>query len=232
MNRTLKAIAALMLMIVVLFAVGCKKDNAAGDGVISGHTYVDLGLPSGTLWAACNVGANSPEEYGDYFAWGETQPKDRYNWNTYQYCMGSHNSLTKYCQDSSYGNDGFTDNLTVLQQGDDAASANWGEAWHTPTNENWQELMNNTAHIWTAQNGVYGRLFTATNGASLFLPAAGAHIENHDDGVGSFGCYWSSLLDTNCPYGAWEFCFSSDIFYLNYNTWRSDGQSVRPVCLR
>ena len=83
------------------------------------HAYVDLGLPSGLLWATCNVGANAPEEYGDYFAWGETQPKDYYDWSTYQYCNGSENTLTKYCWYSGNGYNGYTDNLIILQPEDD-----------------------------------------------------------------------------------------------------------------
>ena len=108
------------------------------------HEYVDLGLPSGLLWATCNVGATSPEDYGDYFAWGETQPKDTYEWSTYQYCNGSYNTLTKYCSNSSYGYNGFTDNLTTLLPEDDAATANWGGNWRMPTKEEFQELYNNT----------------------------------------------------------------------------------------
>ena len=106
------------------------------------HDYVDLGLPSGTLWATCNVGADSPEDYGDYFAWGETQPKDTYDWSTYQYCNGSYNTLTKYSveffdswyeQYTNYGYNGFIDNLTTLLPEDDAATANWGADWRMPT---------------------------------------------------------------------------------------------------
>ena len=126
------------------------------------HEYVDLGLPSGTLWATCNVGANAPEEYGDYFAWGETAPKDVYNWSTYQYYDGS--NLAKYT-----GSDG----LTTLLPEDDAATTNWGNEWRMPTKEEWQELLDNTTNKWTTQNGVNGRLFTGSNGNSLFLPAVG-----------------------------------------------------------
>ena len=86
--------------------------ESGGSG--SYHDYVDLGLPSGILWATCNVGAFTPEDYGDYFAWGETQPKDMYNWSTYQYCNGSGTTFTKYCSNSDYGYSGFTDNLTTL----------------------------------------------------------------------------------------------------------------------
>ena len=157
------------------FTVTGDRDLVANFVEIGGddHAYVDLGLPSGLLWAACNVGANAPEEYGDYFAWGETQPKDVYNWSTYQYCMGSNNTLTKYCTDPNYGYNGFTDNLTILLPEDDAATANWGNGWRMPTKEEWQELLDNTTVTWTQQNGVNGRLFTGSNGNSLFLPAAG-----------------------------------------------------------
>jgi len=192
------------------------------------HEYVDLGLPSGLLWATCNVGANTPEEYGDYFAWGETQPKDTYNWSTYQYCMGSNNTLTKYCNISSCGYNGFTDNLTTLLLEDDAATANWGYEWRMPTQAEWQELYQNTTHTWTTQNGVNGRLFTATNGNSLFLPAAGYRTNSSLGDAGSYGHYWSSSLHTVFPYGAWSFCFDSDSYYMG-NYARCCGQSVRPV---
>ena len=130
------------------------------------HGYVDLGLPSNTLWATCNVGAASSEEYGDYFAWGETQPKTLYDWNTYQYYDGS--SLTKYNE---------SDGLTTLLPEDDAATANWGDDWRMPTEEEWWELCDNTTITWTTRNGVGGRLFTATNGNSIFLPAGGEYNE-------------------------------------------------------
>ena len=191
------------------------------------HTYVDLGLPSGLMWATCNVGADSPEDYGDYFAWGETQPNN-YNWSTYQYCMGSSQTLTKYCNNSSYGNNGFTDNQTTLLPEDDAATANWGESWRMPTQAEWQELLDNTTVTWTAQGGVYGRLFTASNGNSLFLPAAGAYVNSTLSNVGSNGNYWSSSLYTNSPSNAWGLYFNSDSYRIG-STQRPYGQSVRPV---
>ena len=192
------------------------------------HEYVDLGLPSGTLWATCNVGADTPEGYGDYFAWGETQPKSTYNWSTYQYCNGSYNTLTKYCSDSDYGYNGFTDNLTTLLPEDDAATANWGSDWRMPTKEEWQELYNNTTHTWTTQNGVNGRLFTASNGNSLFLPAAGYRWDDELNSAGYYGDYWSSSLQTDGPNYAWDFYFTSG--YTNVGgSYRSYGQSVRAV---
>ncbi|MBO6025590.1 MAG: hypothetical protein J6P83_12170 [Bacteroidales bacterium] len=193
-----------------------------------GHTYVDLGLPSGLLWATCNLGAETPEDYGDYFAWGETQPKSDYSWGTYQYCMGSNNTLTKYCNNASYGYNGFTDNLTTLQPSDDAATANWGSDWRMPTKEEWQELYQNTTHTWTTQNGVYGRLFTASNGNSLFLPAAGSRHGASLDDAGTGGYFWSSSLLTENPGSAWYLGFGSGYCFMhNYD--RDYGRSVRPV---
>ena len=193
------------------------------------HEYVDLGLPSGLLWATCNVGADTPEGYGDYFAWGETQPKDTYNWSTYQYCMGSENTLTKYCNNSNYGYNGFTDNLITLLPEDDAATANWGANWRMPTEEEWQELYQNTTHTWTTQNGVRGRLFTASNGNSLFLPAAGYRSNSNLNYNGSWGRYYSSSLVTNNPRNAWHFYFGSFECGLGKYDYRYYGRSVRAV---
>ena len=104
----------------------------------NGHEYVDLGLPSGIKWATCNVGATTPEEYGDYFAWGETQPKDYYDWSTYKYCNGDEYSITKYCTRSTYGT---VDIKTTLELSDDAARVNWGGKWRMPTIEEQKELL-------------------------------------------------------------------------------------------
>ena len=194
----------------------------------SDHLYVDLGLPSGLLWATCNVGADTPEGYGDYFAWGETAPKDTYNWSTYQYCNGSYNPLTKYCQNSSYGYNGFTDDLTTLEPSDDAATANWGNGWRMPTQAEFQELRDNTTVTWTTLGGVNGRLFTATNGNSLFLPAAGYRNGSSLYDAGSFGNYWSSSLNTDGPGYAWDFSFYSGRYGMYYDS-RGNGFTVRPV---
>ena len=181
------------------------------------NDYVDLGLPSGTLWATCNVGAYSPEEYGDYFAWGETMPKDVYNWDTYQY--GDGNTFTKYT-----GSDG----LTTLLPEDDAATANWGPDWRMPTKEEWLELYNNTTVTWTTQNGVNGRLFTASNGNSLFLPAVGYRFINGFVDAGSWGYFCSSSLDTDSPGNVWNLsCGSGGCSMTCIN--RCYGLSVRPV---
>ena len=226
-----------MLIMVIVVAAGCKPDgnndvsgNGSGTGTYNGHDYVDLGLPSGTLWATCNVGADTPEGYGDYFAWGETTQKTTYDWSTYKYCNGGEglNTLTKYCSDSNFGYNGFTDTLTVLQLMDDAATANWGSGWCMPTVEQWRELYLYTTHTWMAQNGVNGRLFTASNGNSLFLPAVGYRWDDVHNSAGSIGYYWSSSLDTLSPYNAWNFNFSSGGYYV-FDYPRSEGRSVRPV---
>lgn len=197
-------------------------------GGTDGHAYVDLGLPSGLLWATCNVGAEAPEDYGDYFAWGETTPKDYYDWSTYQYCNGSYNTLTKYCNQSNYGYNGFTDNLTALEPTDDAATANWGNGWRMPTVEEWQELLDNTSCTWTTLGGVNGQLFTAANGNSLFLPAAGYRNDGSLYYVGGIGDYWSSSLYTSYPYRAWNLYFDSGNYSMSNNS-RCYGRSVRAV---
>lgn len=208
-----------MLFVATIIVAGCEKDPLNDD-------WVDLGLPSGLLWAKRNVGATSPEEYGDYFAWGENTTKSVYDWTTYIYCNGDYDQLTKYCSNSSYGYNGFTDNLTILQPGDDAATANYGG--RTPTKEEWQELINNTTAQWTTRNGVNGRLFTSSNGNSLFLPAAGYRWDSSLNYAGSIGFYWSSSLNTANPDNACLFDFRSLSQYMGSYR-RYGGQSVRAV---
>ncbi|MBO7570631.1 MAG: hypothetical protein J6T48_00610 [Bacteroidales bacterium] len=197
---------------------------------MNSHEYVDLGLPSGTKWATCNVGATTPEEYGDLFAWGETTPKSSYAWENYVWCIGSNTTLTtltKYNTSSDYG---FVDNITTLEASDDAATANWGSAWRMPTKEELDELISNCTSTWTTQNGVNGRLITGPNGNSIFLPAAGKD-EGSLSGVGSSGYYWSSSLGTGYPGVASIITIDSDPefgFLYSYAS-RCTGRSVRPV---
>ena len=230
MIRSLKAVATVTLMMV--FAVSCNKPDVPNDngGVLDGHDYVDLGLPSGTLWATCNVGAETPEGYGDCFAWGEVVPKDVYDWRSYKYgnFVNEHYELNKYCTDSFYGLDGFIDSLTVLEPIDDAATVNWGADWRTPTREEWEELFRNATCTWTTQNGVNGRLFTASNGKSIFLPAAGYWWDSWYNYAG-FGIYWSSSLNTDYQNRAWSFYFTTDNSHVCGSNDRNRGQSIRPV---
>ncbi len=199
-----------------------------GEGIENGYVYVDLGLS--VKWATMNVGASKAEDYGSYFAWGETTTKDTYNWSTYKYCNGSYDSLTKYCNKSSYGNNDFTDNKTQLELSDDAAHVNWGGSWRMPTDAEWTELREKCTWTWTTQNGVYGRKVTSkTNGNSIFLPAAGYRHVTSLSSAGSYGGYWSSSLGTDYPDYAWGVDFYSGYVYRDYYD-RYDGQSVRPVC--
>ena len=192
------------------------------------HEYVDLGLPSGTLWATCNVGATAPEEYGDYFAWGETEPKNDYSVSTYKWCNGSNKTLTKYCIDSDYGYNGFTDGKTELDPEDDAAYVNWGPSWRIPTTEQQRELYEKCSSVWTTQNGVDGRLFTGPNGNTLFLPGAGYRWNELLDYMGLDGFYWSRTLSPSSSYDVYDLYFSSDVV-IRIDGYRNGGHSVRAV---
>lgn len=243
MDNILKVIVAMMVMMVV--AAGCNKsedpnqgnhENQGNDTIVvpvgdtTDLSYVDLGLPSGTLWAVCNVGADTPEEYGDYYAWGETQPKDVYDWNSYLYGDFTFESyvLYKYCTSKNYGLDGFVDSLTVLEPDDDVVRVCWGEDWRIPTIDEWEELFQNTTCVWTALNGVDGWLFTALNGNSLFLPAAGYWWDSEYNGAG-LGVYWSCSLNKEFPNRAWGFHFNPYSCHLCGSSDRNRGQTVRAV---
>lgn len=197
----------------------------------SDHEWVDLGLPSGTLWAACNVGATKPEDYGDYFAWGETigynGGKTTFNWSTYKYCSGSANTIWKYCTESSYGT---VDNKKELEPADDAATVNWGSDWQMPSLNQLNELNNSryTTTEWTTINGVYGRKITSkSNLKSIFLPAAGYRDGTSLSSTGSNG-YWSRSLGAgNSGYGYYLRFGSGDVG--TYGSYRYYGRSVRPV---
>ncbi len=192
------------------------------------HEYVNLGLPSGTLWATCNVGANAPEKYGDYFAWGETIPKNNYGWSTYKWCKGTSTTMTKYCTQSNYGYNGFTDGKTELGPEDDAAYVNWGSSWRMPTKAQQDELRGNCTWTWTTRNGVNGQLVTGPNGNTIFLPAAGYRCDEVLCDVGSWGNYWSRTLYTNDCGNAYYLYFDSDLVY-RYGDSRYYGSVVRAV---
>lgn len=177
---------------------------------------IDLGLPSGTKWACCNVGAEKPEDYGGYFAWGETAEKTRYYWDTYTHCDGSSST----CHD--IGKD-----IAGTQY--DAATVNWGSPWVMPNLEQMEELKNSSTSEWTTENGVNGRRFTGPNGASIFLPASGRRWNDALSNAGSYGIYWSSTLYESNTDDAYELYFGSGGVYTIHDVDRSRGQSVRPV---
>lgn len=220
------------------------------------HEYVDLGLS--VNWATCNIGADKPEEYGDYFAWGEMAPhyksgyaqeepqehwnsymSDGYSWSTYMWSKDTHSSLTKYCNAGDLGNNGFTDKMTELVPADDAARMLWGSKWRMPTKSEMEELFNKCTWTWTKENGVYGYRVTSNvsgyTDRSIFLPAAGIRGGKRLNGIDYEGMYWSSSLHTDNSLMAWS------IFFVNGNLEgidddvsitpfsRHNGQSIRPV---
>lgn len=179
-----------------------KKGTAYGEELsftTETHAYVDLGLS--VKWATCNIGASSPEEYGDYFAWGETAPKDVYVWSTYKWCNGSQNTLTKYCTNKEYG---AVDNKITLELEDDAAHVNWGGEWRMPTKAELEELREKCTWMPAKINGVSGREITGPNGNKLFLPYSGYCSEGKYPGGGQASC-WSNTSS------------SFKAYYLTYN---------------
>ena len=216
---------SLLVFSTALALVGCKfnpnEPEAGGSysGKSNGHEYVDLGLS--VKWAACNVGATTPQGYGYYFAWGETTTKSTYNWSTY-----SDRILTKYKNELG--------GKTVLDPEDDAAHVNWGGSWRIPTLAEWQELLDNCTWTWTTQNGINGYMVTSNKAGYtdkfIFLPAAGYRDDGDLDNVGSYGNYWSpsyfwaSLIE----YFAGDLYFNSDGRIISYKG-RFCGLSVRPV---
>ncbi|MBO4417455.1 MAG: hypothetical protein J5801_04990 [Bacteroidales bacterium] len=185
-------------------------------------TAVDLGLTSGLKWATCNIGANAPEEYGDYFAWGETEPyyssQDPLVWKEGK--EGGYNR-------DSHNRDNIGDNA-FLDAEDDAATVNWGDTWRMPTLEEWEELIDECTWTWTTQNEVNGYLVTSnTNGNSIFLPAAGCRSDTDLYFAGSLGGYWSSSLEADNPDLACYVSFYSGGVYRSNGC--CDGRSVRAV---
>ena len=227
-----------LALVAMVFAVGCKNSPKKGNGEegspveaapendvltgeLNGHEWVDLGLPSGALWATCNVGADTPEAYGNLYAWAETATKEEYYFGTYKY-IDDLNSMSKYNE---------SDVLDVLQHVDDAATANWGYGWRMPREEEMRELVDNCTHEWTTQNGVNGFLFKSKNGKQIFLPAAGNICDGNElDGAGVIGFYWSSSIGPEYPEYAWYLYFASDEFEMALMYARCCGLSVRPVC--
>ena len=214
------------------------QQSATGGGGGGGTTekWVDLGLPSGNLWASYNVGGSKPEDYGDYFAWGETDTKTAFTWSTYKHAAWGIDIygregyyLIKYCSRQMDGLEGFTDNLTELQLQDDAAKANMESGARIPSKEEWQELKDHTTHDYAEINGISGRRYTGSNGKSIFIPFAG-YINNESMNDDSFyGYYWSNALYTNVPNYAWVFVCGEGGCNINSQQTRILGASVRAV---
>lgn len=195
-----------------------KIGDLVTSDLVTEHEYVDLGLPSGTLWATCNVGANSPEEYGSYYAWGETEEKEEYSTST---------SLTYGLSESELQSRGIIGENGNLTASYDTATANWGGSWRMPTLDEMEELLNNCTWTQTTQNGVNGMQVTGPNGNSIFLPTAGSRYGTDFGEVDVFGYYRSATPYSDSNY-ACNLYFISDDYYWDYDD-RYSGFSVRPV---
>ena len=205
-----------------------KQDLGGGVYLINGHKFVDLGLPSGLLWAATNIGAKTAADDGNYYAWGETEPhsSNTYGWPSYKYGT-SYSNMTKYNK---------TDNKTTLDKEDDAAYVNWGTSCRMPTKDEFGELLNSENCTWTwtsmttsSDSSIRGyKVTSVTNGNYIFLPASGyrdnGYLKNH----GSLGDYWSSTLNSVNSYGASYLHIFSGSYY-QLNDYRFYGLTVRPV---
>ena len=219
----MKRIYLIMLMIAAMMVSCNPKDEDdnnnsggngnngwGGDGKINGHEYVDLGLPSGLKWATCNVGATSPEDYGDYFAWGETSPKAEYT---------SENTIT-------YGEQ-MSDISGNAQY--DAATANWGGSWRMPTKDEMQELLDYCEFEWIQVNGVYGSKVIGPNGSCIFLPAAGCRYGTSLEDDGYYVHYWGSTPydyeNDTVAYGLFFYYGHESVDY----DYRYYGRTVRPI---
>ena len=210
----------------ILHPISTYKDKSEFTLATSG--VVDMG--TSVKWAAYNVGATKPEEYGDNYAWGETEPKSNYEWRTYKWAS---NKLTKYCpvnMTEYWDGEGVPDGKTVLDLEDDAARANWGGNWRMPTDEEWTELREGCLWEWTTYEGINGyKVYGIGGGNIIFLPAAGYWDDDYRLRAGSWGFYWSSSLDTGNPHYAYFVAFKSNGVYCWHDFWRCYGFSVRPV---
>lgn len=201
---------------------------------------IDLGLPSGTKWACCNVGAFAPDQYGSYFAWGEIEPDTPYqtDWSNYLWSYGGNSGttdypyfchLTRYCSSSGMGQDGFTDGLTELIPENDAATANWGGGWRMPTYDQIVELNTSdyVKYSWASMNGKEGQLLTSkSNGKCIFLPFT---LKSANDQSETYGYYWSSTRQDNWSTNAWNIYINFDYSTWNNANYRYHTHSVRPV---
>ena len=190
---------------VLCLSFSCERESE----IVFSQTGVPVDLGLSVKWASCNVGANSPEDYGDYFAWGEVIPKNEFSYEGYLY----------------------RDNPENLPPHADAATVNWGGSWRMPTDAEMTELCEQCTWTWTTQNGINGYKVTSkSNGNSIFLPATGSRNGSSLYNTGTCGLYWLSSLNTDNPDYAWgmSFHYKSDVF--RGIGIRDDGHSVRPVC--
>lgn len=202
--------------------------NGHAYGVENGHAWIECGI---SRWALCNIGAENPEDYGNYYAWGEIVPKEEYLWTNYKYAKGSSDKLTKYCYDAKYGYRGFTDKKFTLEPEDDIAHISWGGNWRMPTRAEWEAIIAGACNK-TTLNGVEGFDVSPVYGVSLiFFPAAGYFDKTGLLSVGEKGYYWSSSLYSDGYYCKPFKAYSAILYYKNIDIWnRFCGLPIRPVC--
>lgn len=193
-----------------------NHQSEKSDEINSHPQAIDLGLPSGTKWASCNVGATKPEEYGDYFAWGEIENKSDYGWSSYLHFEGREEGC------SNLGSD-------IAGTKYDVAHKSWGDCWRMPTTEQFKELIDYCHHEKITLKGIEGlKLTSKFNGNSIFLPSTGFHMNSNLHEAGSSGHYWSSTQDPLCS--IYAVCLYFDLGGIRmYNSSRFEGLSVRPV---
>lgn len=218
------------------------NNNLLADGQKNGHDYVDLGLPSGTKWATANIGASVPEDYGNYYAWGETEIKEDYSWSTYKYFFDNNGDNVPYDDNWRVESGELKDigcNIAGTQY--DVAHMKWGDSWKIPTSAQMDELQNKEycEWTWTLLNGVKGYIITSKlNGKSMFLPACGVFYKTKQQHMNTDGHYWLSTSETSNNFYADYLIFSSDSYetrhkselFQEYNG-RNHGRAIRPVCL-
>ena len=197
----------------------------------SKHQYVDLGLS--VKWATCNIGADKPEDHGDYFSWGETENKRINNWDTYRFSEGFKHAITKYCSNSQYGWHERVDSLSALEPEDDVAHVKWGGNWRIPTKAEIKELLENCTWTCTTRNDINGYLVTGKKPGytdnSIFIPVTGTYDDGKLFGSRDHGYYWSRDCGTIYPADAYTLQLSVREASVGMNP-RSESLAVRPVC--
>lgn len=232
----MKKYYSLLLALVLMLTMGgdvlaqtkaeAQKPSTAPSGMSAGHAYVDLGLS--VMWATVNIGGKNPEDYGDYYAWGETDIKSSYDKANYKYFVSARNAKDA---------DGFPINVpdSYMELGDDisgskydVAHTKWGGTWRLPTQMEWQELNRECVWVWTTKFDVFGYKITGPNGNWIFLPAGGFRDGGMARSVTLHGYYWSGNVDVIKNRFAHSFDITSGR-RVDFSSERVSGCSVRPV---
>lgn len=228
-----KLFFASIMSAMALLGAGCTSSSESVSGQVEGHNYVDLGLPSGTMWATCNLGANIPEENGSYFAWGETDAKTIFEWNNYKWGNGEAESkikMTKYC---SHERKGEVDNKQLLEPADDAATTLWNGTWRTPTKEEWEELINGCDWEWVKNYKGKGfdmkKGISKTNGNTILFPFSGYY--NGTTFYNNSNAFWTATQKADNGLDAYFVRMLTHNQNMN-NGQRKQGMTIRAVTIK